>query len=91
MRELFGQRVAEAHHNAAIDLAFQRQRIDRAADVVRGDDLQHFHFARVGIHFHQRRVRRIRESHMHVAIAGHCYSGAGTGDHDLGWQGGDRK
>ena len=68
MRKLFGQRIAEAHHNAAFNLAFQRQWIDRAADVVRGHDFQHFHFTGIRIDFNQRGVRGIGERKMHIAM-----------------------
>ena len=37
-REVLGQRVAEAHVHRALDLADALQRVDRAPDVVRGDD-----------------------------------------------------
>ena len=36
-RELLGERVAEAHVHAALDLALAQQRVDRLADVVDGD------------------------------------------------------
>ena len=38
-REVLGQRIAEAHVHAALDLALAQQRVDRLADVVDGDDL----------------------------------------------------
>ena len=37
-REVLGQRVAEAHVHAALDLAGAQLRVDRLADVVDGDD-----------------------------------------------------
>ena len=37
-REVFGERVAEAHVHRALDLADALQRVDRPADVVHGDD-----------------------------------------------------
>ena len=37
-REVLGERVAEAHVHRALDLALAQQRVDRPADVVRGDD-----------------------------------------------------
>ena len=39
--ELLHQRQAETLRDAALDLAFDQRRVDRAADIVRGDDLQH--------------------------------------------------
>ena len=38
--ELLGERLAEAHVHAALDLALGERRVDRPADVVGGDDLR---------------------------------------------------
>jgi len=64
-----GERVAEAHGDAALHLALQRARVDRAADVIRGDDFEDAHRAGFQIDLHQRCLRRIRECEVHVPTA----------------------
>ena len=46
---MFGQRIADAHDNAAFDLALQRQWVDGATNIVCGNNLVHLHFTRVHV------------------------------------------
>ena len=46
---LLHQREAQPLRDAALDLALDQGRIDRAADIVRGDDAQHLHRAELDI------------------------------------------
>src|SRR5262249_31165393 len=50
--DLFHQRVAEPLHRAALDLALDRLRVDGAADVVGGHELQHADHAGLGVDLH---------------------------------------
>ena len=43
------QALAERLHDAAFDLAFDALRVDGAADIVRGPDAEHLHFAGDGV------------------------------------------
>ena len=52
-----GERISLSHRYAALHLAFDNARIDRAADIVRGDDLEELYLARGGIHLDDCRLR----------------------------------
>ena len=54
-----GERISLPHRHAALHLAFDDARVDRAADVVRGNDLEELYSARGGIHLDDRRLRRV--------------------------------
>ena len=54
-----GERVPLPHRHAALHLPFDDARVDGAADVVRGDDLEKLHLARGGIQLNDRRLRRV--------------------------------
>ena len=47
----FHQRHADALRDAALDLALDQQRVDRAADIVRGGDLHQLHRAELHVDF----------------------------------------
>ena len=66
---LLHQRHADALRDAALDLAFDQQRVDRLADIVRGGDLDQLHRAELAC---RPRVRRsARHSHRrHRACPG---------------------
>ena len=66
--ELFGQGIAQTHHHAAFDLTLQGQRVDSAADVVRGDHPQNVNFAGLRVHFHFGGLGGERKAEVHVAV-----------------------
>ena len=59
-RELFGQRVPEAHVHGALHLTFDQHRVDGATDVVHGDHL----LDRTGRPVRDRHLRREREARV---------------------------
>ena len=64
---VFHQGIADAHHDAALDLAFQGQGVDRPANVVRRDDLAHADLARSHVDFAQHGLGAETEGEVHVA------------------------
>ena len=61
---LFEQRIGEAHHDAAVNLAFEQQRVDRAAAIVHGDHALDPYDAAFGIDSHF--------GELHAADVGVC-------------------
>ena len=60
--EVFDQRPAQRLHHAALDLAFHLLGVDRPANVVAQNDIEHPHLAGLGVHFQRHR-------RGHVAIS----------------------
>ena len=67
--DLLHQRQPEALRDAALDLALDRERVHRLADVLRGRDLDHPHEPELGVDVDDRAVRGERERHVRVALA----------------------
>ena len=67
--DLLHQRQPEALRDAALDLALDRLRVDRLADVLRGRDLDHAHEAELDVDVDDRAVGGERERHVRVALA----------------------
>ena len=67
--KLFHQRHAQALGDAAFDLSFNQRRIDGAADVVRGRDLQHAHRAQFGVDCDLGQVRAETKNGVGRALA----------------------
>src|SRR5438876_1028642 len=58
-KHFFLKCLAEPHPDRALDLAFDRQRVDGLSAIVRGHDAVHRNFARMGIHGHLDRLRAV--------------------------------
>ncbi len=67
--DLLHQRQPEALRDPALDLALDRQRVHRLADVLRGRDLDHPHEPELGVDVDDRAVGGERERHVRVALA----------------------
>ena len=67
--DLLHQREPEALRDAALDLALDRLRVDRLADVLRGRDLDHAHEPELDVDVDHRAVGGERERHVRVALA----------------------
>ena len=68
---MFEQRLADALRDAAMDLAVDDQRIDRAADVVDRDIIDQRHFSRIGIDLDFADMRAIGVARVeHGLVAG---------------------
>lgn len=63
----FGEGVAEAHDDAAFDLALEADGVDGAADVVGGDDFEDVDFAGVEVYFDEGGLGGEAEGDVHVA------------------------
>ena len=67
--DLLHQREPEALGDAALDLALDRERVHRLADVLRGRDLDDPHEPELGVDVHDRAVRGEGEGDVRVALA----------------------
>ena len=67
--ELLHQREAEPLRGAALDLAFDQRRIDRAADVVRAGQPQHLHAAELDVDLDLGDMRARAEHRVGLALA----------------------
>ena len=66
--DLFHHGEAEALRDAALQLADDRERIDRLADILRGRDLHDLHQTGVHVHVDDGTVRREKERDMAVVL-----------------------
>jgi len=53
---LFHQGVPQSHHHATFNLTFHHDRIDRLADIERGDQVENIHRACLDVHLHFRHL-----------------------------------
>ena len=67
--EIFGQRVADRLRDAAFDLRFDLLAVDRAADVVDADHVEHRHFARRHVDLDLNRLRDVAVAVVRRAAA----------------------
>ena len=67
---LFVQRVAQAHHGAALHLAFDAHRVDRTACVGRRDEASHLDETGLGVHLDLGELRGPAERLVGVALRG---------------------
>ncbi len=67
--ELLHQRHAEALRDAALHLALDQQRVDRLADIMRGDELQRPDIAEASVDLDDRQMRGIAELGIGFALA----------------------
>ena len=63
------QRHADALRDAALDLAFGKQRVDRLADIVRGGDLDQLHRAELHVDLELGDLRAIAVDGVGLALA----------------------